>query len=87
MNKAYVIKIQNPYLYGYGRIYYYARFYWKGLFSCPIETIRYGNTVTRLSDAKLYKSKGNALIQARKIRKKHKIENNNIVTVVEVRSY
>jgi hypothetical protein len=84
MNKAYVIKIQEPQ--GCWRVYYYARFCWKGLFSCPIATIRYGNTVARLSDAKLYRSKGKALIRARKIRKIHKVENSNIVTVVEVRS-
>lgn len=84
MNKAYVIKMRGPY--SHGLVYYYARFRWKGLISCPIETIRYGNTVARLSDAKLYKNKGKALTRARKLRKIFKIENCNIVTVVEVRS-
>lgn len=82
MNKAYVIKIQEP----RGKAWFYTRFNLRAMLRYPIQTIHYGISVSNLSDAKLYKSKGKALLRARKVRKICKAKNSNVVAVVEVGS-
>ena len=82
MNKAYVIKIIDT----RGKAWFYTRFNLRAMLRYPIQTIHYGISVSNLSDAKLYKSKGKALIRARKVKKICESRNSNTIIVAEIRS-